>query len=41
MDVNLTFCFSLWAPIIPNGFLREDLSAVRGKFPFTTGKGHF
>lgn len=41
LDVNLSFCFSLRAPIRPNSFLLEDLRAVRGKFPFTTRKGHF
>lgn len=41
--VNLieSFGFLLYAPVIPNNFLKEDLGAMRGKFPSTTRKGYF
>lgn len=36
-----SFGFPLYAPVIPNSFLKEDLGAKRGQFPSTTRKGHF
>lgn len=42
MDVSLieSFGFPLYALVIPNSFLKEDLRARRGKFPTATRKGH-
>lgn len=31
----------LYAPLIPNSFLREDCGAQRSKFYFASSKGHF